>query len=129
MSGDEFEELEDLPEGYWADVHDRLPQGGRVRPDRKYEQTETAVVVMRHLRKLARSQSYVRKTEVVRLSIDYQTGEVKMRKRKVNRRHQYLANQTHGYLAVNDGVEAARDISRLLGATPPDRQREFDLVA
>lgn len=97
---------------------------------RKYEQTETAVVVMRHLRKLARSQSYVRVTEVTRWSVNERTGEITMRKRKVNRRHQYLKNQTHGYLAVNDGAATARDIARLLGGDPPPyRKSDVSLVS
>lgn len=106
-----------------------------VDPPRKYQQTETAVVVMRHLRRLAKSQGYVRKTEVWRTEwknyevdyVDPVTGEVtegwrqKKRKRKVNRKFSYLKNQTHGYLAVNDGERAARDIARLLGG-----ERNYD---
>lgn len=113
-------------------------------PPRKYQQTETAVVVMRHLRRLAKSQSYVRKTEVWRTEwknheeelVDLVTGEVtigwaqKKRKRKVNRRFSYLKNQTHGYLAVNDGERAARDIARLLGADLPyEFKEDFLLVS
>lgn len=98
-------------------------------PPRKYEQTETAILVMRHLRKLARSQSFTRKTEVWRMKVDESTGEVKLRKRKVNRKVSYLKNQTHGYLAVNDGVRAARDIARLLGGPLPLRQCDVELVA
>lgn len=111
-------------------------------PARKYEQTETAIAVMRHLRRLAKSRSYVRKTEVWRTEwknyeveyCDPMTGEVTIgwrqvkRKRKVNRRFSYLRNQTHGFLAVNDGEEALRDIVRLLGGTPPLRQRDVGLV-
>ena len=113
-------------------------------PARKYEQTETAIIVMRHLRRLARSQAYIRKTEVWRTEwknyevelVDVVTGEVtigwqqKKRKRKVNRKFHYLKNQTHGFLAVNDGEQAARDIARLLGAdVPHDRKRDFTLVS
>ncbi len=83
---------------------------------------------MRHLRRLAKSQGYRRKTEVVRMSVNEATGEVKLRKRKVNRRHQYLKNQTHGYLAVNDGAKAALDIGRLL-SPPLPRQADFRLVS
>jgi hypothetical protein len=96
---------------------------------RKYEQTETAVAVMRHLRRLAKSQGYVRKTEVFRVSVDQRTGVIQTRRRKVNRRHQYLRNQTHGYLAVNDGVQAAVDIARLLGASPPLGRADVELVS
>jgi hypothetical protein len=110
----------------------------------QYQQSESAVIVMRHLRKLAKSRSYVRKTEVWRTQwknyevdyVDPVTGEVtegwkqKKRKRKVNRRHWYLRNQTHGFLAVNDGELAARDIARLLGAEfDPDRKTDYRLVA
>lgn len=127
--------LEEVPMHIMSTQPDGLP--------RKYQQTETAVIVMRHLRKLARSQSYVRKTEVVRTEwknyeveyVDPMTGEVtigwtrKVRKRKVNRRVQYLKNQTHGFLAVNDGEQAARDIARLLGGDPPsNRQRDYALA-
>lgn len=98
---------------------------------------------MRHLRRLAKSQGYVRKTEVFRTEwknyeveyVDTLTGEVtigwkkKTRKRKVNRRFAYLKNQSHGFLAVNDGELAARDIARLLGGDPPPRKLDVRLVA
>ena len=115
----------------------------RTLPARRYEQTETAVAVMRHLRRLARSKSYVRKTEVWRTEwrnhevdyVDPVTGEVTegwrqvRRRRKVNRRFAYLRNQTHGFLAVNDGEQAAHDIARLLGGSPPLRKRDVGLVS
>lgn len=118
--------------------------GAPIMSSRMYEQTETAVLVMRHLRRLAKSRAYVRKTEVWRTewknyeveTVDLDTGEVtigwkqKKRKRKVNRKFHYLKNQTHGYLAVNDGEQAARDIARLLGGSPPlDRKRDYALVS
>ena len=112
-------------------------------PFRKYEQTEAAIVVMRYLRRLAKSRAYVRKTEVWRTEwknyevdyVDPLTGEIttgwreKTRKRKVNRKHYYLRNQTHGYLAVNDGAATARDVARLLGGDPPIRRSDVLLVA
>ena len=71
----------------------------------------------------ASSQSYVRVTEVERWKVNQRTGEITKRTRKVNRKHQYLKNQTHGYLAVNDGASTARDIARLLGGDPPPYRR------
>lgn len=97
---------------------------------RKYEQSQSAVIVMRHLRKLARSRSYVRVTEVERWKVNQKTGEIVRRTRKVKRKHQFLKNQTHGYLTVNDGAATAHDIARLLGGDPPPyRRREVQLVA
>ncbi|GAA2084200.1 hypothetical protein GCM10009840_21140 [Pseudolysinimonas kribbensis] len=72
------------------------------------------VVAMRHLRKLARSRSYVRVVTVDR--VNERTGEV--RERRVRRRHAYLAGRSTGtgFLSVNDGPSTARDIARLLAA-------------
>lgn len=88
---------------------------------------DDAVKVMRHLRKLARSRSYVKPVSVERWSVNAETGEVKVRRRNVNRRHEYLRGQRAGFLVVNDGPAAARDIARLLGA--PTRRQDFDLIA
>lgn len=85
------------------------------------------VVVMRHLRRLARSRSFVKQVTVERWSVDGQTGVVKVRKRKVRRRTKYLQGQRAGFLVVNDGPSTARDIARLLGAEI-DRSG-FELVA
>jgi nitrate reductase beta subunit len=85
------------------------------------------VTVRRHLRKLARSRSYVKKVTVDRWSVDELTGEVTLRRRKVNRRQQYLKGQRAGFLVVNDGPAAARDIARLLGAAVTRDQ--YELVA
>lgn len=99
------------------------------RPPRK------AVVAMRHLRKLARSRSFVRKTEVLRHErrrapftgelataemVDPFTGELfelpqlRTRRRRVNRRVEYLKGRGVGFLTVNDGPQTARDIARIL---------------
>lgn len=86
-----------------------------------------AVRVMRHLRKLARSRSFVKKVSVERWSVDVETGEVVVRRRNVNRRQHYLRGQRAGFLVVNDGPATARDIARLLGgAIAP---AEYELAA
>jgi hypothetical protein len=85
------------------------------------------VLVMRHLRKLARSRSYVKSVSVERWSVNEQTGEVKVRRRTVRRKQHYLKGQRSGFLVVNDGPAAARDIARILGA--PICRSEFGLVA
>jgi hypothetical protein len=85
------------------------------------------VVVMRHLRKIARSRSFVKQVTVERWSVDQATGVVKVRRRKVRRRSQYLRGQRAGFLVVNDGPAAARDIARLLGAETT--RSGFELVA
>ena len=91
------------------------------------ERSSDVVRVMRHLRKVARSRSYVKKVTVERWSVDERTGEVTVRRRKVNRRQHYLRGQRAGFLVVNDGPAAARDIARVLGAST---EREgFQLVA
>lgn len=91
------------------------------------EQPRDVVVVMRHLRKLARSRSFVKKVPVDRWQVDAETGVVKVRQRKVNRRSHYLRGQRAGFLVVNDGPAAARDIARLLGAAT--RAQDYELVA
>lgn len=95
--------------------------------DYRDEQPRDVVIVMRHLRKLARSRSFVKKATVERWSIDYETGVVKVRQRKVNRRFSYLRGQRAGFLVVNDGPAAARDIARLLGGAT--RAQDYELVA
>lgn len=85
------------------------------------------VVVMRHLRKLARSRSYVKPVVVDRWKVDAQTGELTLRRRKVNRRQVYLKGRRSGFLVVNDGPSTALDIARLLGA--PTRKSDYDLVS
>jgi hypothetical protein len=45
------------------------------------------------MRKLAERQSYVRKTNVFRNQVNYETGEIKTRKRKVNRRVKWMNGQ------------------------------------
>ncbi|HEX4443038.1 MAG TPA: hypothetical protein VHZ81_05660 [Galbitalea sp.] len=65
------------------------------------------------MRKLAERASYVRKTVVYRSSIDYQTGEVKTRKRRVSRRTKWMNGQA-GFITVRDGAAVAADIARLL---------------
>lgn len=70
-------------------------------------------IVYRHMRKLAERASYVRKTVVYRSSIDYQTGEVKTRKRRVSRRTKWMNGQA-GFITVRDGAAVAADIARLL---------------
>lgn len=90
---------------------------------------QDAVVVMRHLRKLARSRSYVRKTAVERFSVDIRTGEVTSKTRMVNRRVQYLKGRQVGFLAVNDGPSTARDISRLLWDLSGETKQTLELAA
>lgn len=92
------------------------------------DETPEHVKVMRHLRKLARRQSFVAPVTVVRMSVNEATGEVKLRRRKVRRRKVYLANQSSGFLIVNDGEAAARDIARLLGFPPPSKS-DLELAA
>jgi hypothetical protein len=77
---------------------------------------------------MAKARAYVRPVDVPRLRINPVTGEVKIRRRRVNRRSQYLRNQSSGFLVVNDGEAVARDIARLLG-TPPPRRSEYVLTA
>ena len=83
---------------------------------------------MRHLRKLAKQRAYYRPVSVPRLFVNPATGEVKVKRRNVNRRAQYLRNGSSGFLVVNDGEAVARDIARLLGA-PPLRRSDVVLVA
>lgn len=68
------------------------------------------VLTMRHLRKLARSRSFVRETTVQRVC--QATGEVY--ERTVRRKVSYLSGRSSGFLAVNDGPSTARDIARIL---------------
>jgi hypothetical protein len=68
------------------------------------------VLAMRHLRKLARSRSFVRATTVQR--VRRSTGEVY--ERTVRRKVSYLAGRQTGFLSVNDGPSTARDIARIL---------------
>lgn len=86
------------------------------------------VLVMRHLRKLARARAYYRPVVVPRLRVNAATGEVKVQRRKVNRRSQYLTRGVSGFLVVNDGEAVARDIARLLGL-PEIRRCDVVLVA
>lgn len=99
-------------------------------PDRP---PQDAVLVMRHLRKLARARSFVRKVEVTRWSVDLSTGVLTERRRRVNRRVEYLAGRSRGFLSVNDGPSTARDIARLLheveGPGRDHRPDAYDLVA
>lgn len=92
-----------------------------------YPDDRDVVVVRRHLRKLARARSYVKPTSVERWSVDVETGVVKVRRRKVNRRFQYFNGQRAGFLVVNDGPSTARDIARLLGT--PTRRSDYELVS
>ncbi len=70
-------------------------------------------VVARHMRKLADRQSYSREQLVWRSKINFDTGEVKYRKRKVHRKTRWMRS-TRGFLRVDDGVAAAGEIARLL---------------
>lgn len=67
---------------------------------------------MRLMRGISRGQSYVRTERVWRQSVDYETGEVRGRYRKVSRRVDYLAGRSKGFLIVNDGPKAAEQITR-----------------
>lgn len=84
---------------------------------------------MRHLRKLAKSRSWVSPVTVPRMRVNLDTGVVKVTRRKVRRRRILLAGQVSGFLVVNDGQAAARDIARLLGYPPEPRQSDFTLVS
>ncbi len=97
-------------------------------PDIALDGPPDHIKVMRHLRKLARSRAYVAPVEVVRLRVDPATGEVRYRRRKVNRKRVQLRGRSSGFLVVNDGEATARDIARLLGAPPPLRG-DYRLVA
>lgn len=87
------------------------------------------VVLMRHLRKLARAQSWIERREVPRMRVNVDTGEVRVRRRKVRRRRVLLAGQASGFLVVNDGAATAADCARLLGAPPPMARSDVELVA
>lgn len=87
------------------------------------------VRVMRHLRKLARAQSWVQPVTVPRMRVNVDTGEVRVTRRKVRRRRVLLAGQASGFLVVNDGAAAARDLARLLGHPPEFRRGDVELVA
>ncbi len=66
---------DELLDEFWEHAARLFPGYGPGEPARKYETAETAVVVMRHLRRLAKSQGYRRKTEVVRMSLNQSTGD------------------------------------------------------
>jgi hypothetical protein len=89
------------------------------------------VLVMRHLRKLARTRSFVRVCEVDR--VDQRTGEV--RSRRVKRRFAYLQWRSSGvgFLSVNDGPSTAEDLARILavdrGEPDPLQRSSWLLVA
>ncbi|WBU38534.1 hypothetical protein [Homoserinibacter sp. YIM 151385] len=72
------------------------------------------------LRGKQRAEKYVRKTAVWRSSTDARTGEVRKRRRKVNRRVKYMRGH-RGFVSVNDGVAAAADIARLVKWWREDR--------
>lgn len=88
---------------------------------------------MRHLRKLARSRSFVRKVEVTRWKIDHDTGEVREYVRHVNRRVQYLKGRQVGFLSVNNGPATVTDIARILhdieGPGNDPRRASYGLTA
>ncbi|HWH26013.1 MAG TPA: hypothetical protein VNT53_05145 [Pseudolysinimonas sp.] len=69
---------------------------------------------MRHLRKLAKTRSFVREVQVERWSVDERTGVVKIRKRTVKRKIAYLKGRQRGFLSVNDGPSTAIDIARII---------------
>jgi hypothetical protein len=86
------------------------------------------VLTMRHLRRLAKSRSFVREVTVQR--VRQATGEVY--ERKVRRKVSYLRGRSVGFLAVNDGPSTARDIARILhNVEGPGRdpRASYDLVA
>lgn len=70
-------------------------------------------VVRRHMRKLAERQSYVRKTSVWRNEVNFVTGEIRSRKRKVNRRVRWM-NAQAGFISLPDGENSAYELARLL---------------
>ena len=90
---------------------------------RAAELPQDVVLIMRHLRRLARSRAFVRQVTVPRMSVDYDSGEVKVRRRKVRRRYAYRIGNGGGFLTVNDGPAAARDIGRLLNHPRSDLTR------
>jgi len=70
--------------------------------------------LVRHLFKAkSRQASYVRKTTVYRNKVDYQTGEIVTRKRRVNRRTKWMNGQA-GYISLKDGEAFAYEVARLL---------------
>ena len=86
------------------------------------------VLTMRHLRKLAKSRSFVRVVTVQR--VRQATGEVY--ERRVRRKVSYLRGRSVGFLAVNDGPSTARDIARILhNVEGPGRhpRAAYELVA
>ena len=107
---------------------DGAPEQNRHYDSLPTEPSNDQVTVMRHLRKLAKSRSFIRSVTVPRLRVDLDTGVVKVKMRKVRRRKQYLVGAASGFLVVNDGEAVARDIARLLGA-PPLTKSDFKLVA
>jgi hypothetical protein len=88
---------------------------------------------MRHLRRLARSRSFVRSVAVERWQVDASTGVVKIRTRHVRRRIAYLAGRSTGFLSVNDGPSTAEDIARILhgveGPGSDPRRSVYALIA
>ncbi len=64
------------------------------------------------MRGISRSKSYARTEKVWREKIDYETGEIHGRYRKVTRRVDHLAGRSKGFLIVNDGPATASAISR-----------------
>lgn len=72
------------------------------------------VFTERYLRRLSRENSYVAKKVVWRQKVDAETGEVKLVKRRVNRVVDHRAGRSGaGFVAVNDGIAAAREYARL----------------
>lgn len=67
---------------------------------------------MRSMRHLSRVRSYTRTERVWRQRIDYDTGEVVGRYRKVTRRVDHLAGRRKGFLVVNNGPQLAEQLTR-----------------
>jgi len=81
---------------------------------RHSEDAKTEDQLVRHLFKAkSRQASYVRKTTVYRNKVDYQTGEIVTRKRRVNRRTKWMNGQA-GYISLKDGEAFAYEVARLL---------------
>lgn len=87
----------------------RLPDG-RVREVPPSE----LVQVARHLRKLGRVNGFVAKKRVVRTRYLIERGETRQYSRRVNRRIEFMAKRSRGFLVVNDGVESGNELVRLL---------------
>lgn len=107
----------DFPETWLSAVVDDGESSGRywgrwvVPVVRAIQETDEALImhIARFLRHLQRSQGYVRTHEVWRLNT--KTGTY--RKRKVRRRVKYMRGH-RGFLSVNDGVQTAASIARIV---------------